>query len=187
MKIRSFISLPASPAAQERIAEIQQLLRRDPAGVKWEQSDKFHMTLRFLGDLEEEEVKNLGGLLVPQLSGLRSFAISYSTLGAFPTPARPRVIWIGIAENPRVTELQHIVEEVCREHRFGRDEARPFHPHITLGRLKTDREVSGLTAMLKTITFEPIEDLCAGVHIMRSDLRPTGSRYTLIQSIPLQP
>jgi 2'-5' RNA ligase len=187
MRIRSFISLPASPSAQQRIAEVQMRLREEPADVRWESSEKLHITLRFLGDIEENDLDELAHALGPQLRGLPSFRISYNALGTFPGPTHPRIIWIGIEENAHVLEVERIVTGLCRERRLGRDEARAFHPHITLGRVKSSRGIGSLTATLKTITFEPIEDLCAGVHIMRSDLRPTGSRYTLMYSIPLQP
>ena len=186
MKIRSFIALPASLAAQQRIADVQSRLREEPADVKWEPSDKLHITLRFLGDVEEDQLGRLAQDLTPRLSGVPSFKISYNTLGTFPGPTHPRIIWIGIETNAHVLEVHRTVTEACREQRLGRDEARAFHPHITLGRVKSGRGIDSLTATLKTVTFDPIEDLCAGVYIMRSDLRPTGSRYTLVHSIPLQ-
>jgi 2'-5' RNA ligase len=105
-------------------------------------------------------------------------------LGGFPDTTHPRVVWIGTSESPHIVRLQSEVEEVCTSFGFVKDD-RPFHAHITLGRVKGNRNLERLTASLKSITFEPLTARCTQVHVMRSDLKPTGSLYTLLNSISL--
>jgi 2'-5' RNA ligase len=82
--------------------------------------------------------------------------------------------------------LQRRIEEVCGRFGFPKED-RAFHAHITLGRVRGNRHLDRLTEIVKTVTFEPMQARCAEVHIMRSELRPTGSVYTLLNSIPLVP
>jgi len=96
----------------------------------------------------------------------------------------PRVIWIGIKTNQTVLDLQAETEQVCAEFGFPKD-AHVFHPHITLGRVKETRNLLRLTEAIKTITFEPIETFCSEILLMKSELHPSGSLYTILKSFPL--
>ena len=185
-RIRAFIALPSSTETKEQIAAIQAKLIETQADVKWEGSEKFHITLKFLGDCEQAVLDSLAGDLRVSLSRTQSFKLLYDSLGAFPNVARPRVVWVGAQENPQITMLQQRVEEACAKFGFTRED-RPFHPHITLGRVKGNCHVDRLTETLKTVTFEPLQAHCGEIHVMRSELRPTGSVYSLLNSIPLLP
>ena len=74
---------------------------------------------------------------------------------------------------------------ICVEFGFPKED-RLFHPHITLGRVKETRNVVRLTEAIKTITFEPIETFCSEILLMKSELHPSGSIYTILKSFPLQ-
>jgi 2'-5' RNA ligase len=96
------------------------------------------------------------------------------------------VIWIGIKSNQVVLDLQSGVERVCSEFGFQKEE-RAFHPHITFGRVKGTHNLARLTEAIKTITFEPMQSRCSELLLMKSDLQPSGSIYTILKSFPLQP
>jgi 2'-5' RNA ligase len=185
-RIRAFIALPTSSEIKQQIAAIQAKLIESQADVRWDGNEKFHITLKFLGNCELEVLHSLVSDLQASLRETQRFDLVYSSLGCFPDLTRPRVVWLGARENPHVARLQKLIEDACGKFGFAKEE-RPFHPHITLGRVKGNRHLDRLTESLKTVTFEPLQARCGEVHIMRSELRPTGSVYSLLNSIPFLP
>jgi RNA 2',3'-cyclic 3'-phosphodiesterase len=181
--IRAFIALPLPQMIQQELGEIQKLLKDSNADVKWDTSDKFHITLKFLGDIDTTTVGPIANGVQNSIGGFRPFDLAFRTIGAFPNANRPRVVWIGSEENELVLDIQKRVEQVCGSLGFAEDD-RAFHTHVTLGRVKGDRNLDRLTAKLKSITFKPLIARCTEVHIVRSELKPAGSVYTLLNSIP---
>jgi 2'-5' RNA ligase len=183
--IRTFIALPASTEIQQQMADVQSELKASQADVKWEPQDKFHITLKFLGGVEQLKIESLSSGLVTLVKQFPAFEIIYESLGAFPNLHNPRAIWIGAKSKQPVLDLQSGVEQVCSDFGFQKEE-HTFHPHITLGRVKGIRNLARLTDAIKTITFEPMQSQCSEVLLMKSDLRPSGSIYTILKSFPLQ-
>jgi 2'-5' RNA ligase len=182
--IRSFIALPTLPQIRQAIAGIQKKLKVTQADVKWELQDKFHITLVFLGNVEQSRIELLSVALGKIVQQFSSSPITYESLGAFPNAHSPRVVWIGIRHNQIILELQAEIARACAGFGIPRED-RMFHPHITLGRVKGTRNLDRLTEAIKTITFEPIETYCSEILLMKSDLRPGGSIYTIMKSFPL--
>ena len=182
--IRTFIAVPLSLELMTVMASVQKQLVASGAEVKWESPDKFHITLKFLGDTDSSLVPEIASQLRNSIGSFPAFDLSYVKVGGFPNVDRPRVVWIGTTESPQILHLQSHVEEVCASFGIAKDD-RPFHAHITLGRVKGSRNLERLTATLKSITFEPLLARCTEVHFVRSELKPTGSVYTLLNSIPL--
>ena len=184
--IRSFIALPTAIEIQREMASIQSELKETEADVKWDSYEKFHITLKFLGNVEQSKIELISNKLVKQIQSFPSFEITYELLGAFPNLHNPRVVWIGTKSNQHVLDLQSAIESVCSEFGFPKED-RVFHPHITFGRVKGTRNLTRLTEAIKTITFEPMQSSCAEVLLMKSDLQRDGSVYTIMKSFPLQP
>jgi 2'-5' RNA ligase len=182
--VRTFIALPTQSNAQQAIAGIQTQLKATQAAVKWESQDKFHITLVFLGNVEQSKLELLSIALAKSVQQFPSCTMIYESLGIFPNMHNPRVIWIGIKTNQTVLDLQAETERLCTEFGFPKED-RMFHPHITLGRVKETRNLVRLTDAIKTITFEPIETFCSEILLMKSELHPSGSLYTILKSFPL--
>ncbi|HEY4613535.1 MAG TPA: RNA 2',3'-cyclic phosphodiesterase [Bacteroidota bacterium] len=184
--IRSFIALPAAEAVRDKIVlHLKELIQLN-ADVRWELPEKFHITLKFLGNVEPQVLEKLTEALGTEATHHSSFDLVYQSFGAFPNFEKPRVVWVGTVDNNSVLALQKSVERVCAEFGVARDE-RVFHPHITLGRVKGTRNIQRLTEKLKSITLEPTMSRCTELLVMRSDLHPSGSVYSVAQSIPLKP
>ncbi len=181
--LRAFIALPLPSDIQREFAKLQRQLIESGAEVKWVAADKFHITLKFLGDMESSKPQLISDKLQNSIGGLSSFDLVFDSLGAFPNVSRPRVVWIGTEENEHVEGIQSRVERVCDSFGFAKED-RPFHTHVTLGRVKGNRDLDRLTAKLKSITFKPLIARCSELHIIRSELKPSGSVYTLLNSIP---
>ena len=93
--IRTFIALPASHDNQQAMAEVQTRLKTTQAEVKWDLPDKFHITLKFLGNIEQTKIEPLSVALVDCVRLFSPFEIIYESLGVFPNLHNPRVVWIG--------------------------------------------------------------------------------------------
>lgn len=184
-KIRAFIALNASEEAQSKIFEIQECLSDIQSDVKWEPREKFHITLKFLGDIEEKILKNITEELKSVLSGFGSFPIEYKTLGAFPNFKLPKVLWIGASDKEKkVFGLNKTIEAELKNHNFD-DESNRFHPHITLGRVKGIRGVRDVIETMQQHKHEGIIDSASEVCIMQSKLTREGSFYGVVDKIKL--
>lgn len=184
--LRSFIALPTPDSVRDRISSILAELHQLNADVKWESPEKLHLTLKFLGNVESQLLEKLIPALEKIAGDQLSFDLTYEGLGAFPNLLAPRVIWVGTARNESLLSFQSSVEQCCADFGITR-ENRAFHPHITLGRVKGSRNIQRLTEKLKTITLEPTRTRCTELLVMRSDLTPSGSLYSVLKSIPLKP
>ena len=150
--------------------------------MRWELSEKFHLTLKFLGDVEESKLRALSQKLQENVSSVSDFSITLSTLGAFPFIQHPKILWIGAVQHEQLQLLAATVDETASIFGIAREQ-RPFHAHVTLGRVKQDRRVHGLTEVLKSIMFQPIIVECNEVQVVASQLRPFGSVYSTFHSI----
>ena len=183
--VRSFIALPSTEILRSALSDAVRRLSEAGADVRWECEEKFHITLKFLGNVEPPLLEELGTVLSAEVLMVGAFDLLYEGIGAFPSTDRPRIIWAGVHEHEALRSLQETVEQLCLRLGLGAPEDRPFHPHITIGRVKSDRNLGRLTATLKSITLEPVSARCSHILLMRSELHPTGSRYTALESIPL--
>ena len=182
--IRTFIAVPLPVDVKSAMATVQKQLVASGAEATWDHDDKFHITLKFLGATDSSLIPNIADRLKKSIGSFPAFELAYVKLGAFPNVDHPRVMWIGTSESQEIVRLQSLVDEVCISLGFAKEDRR-FHAHITLGRVKGIRNLERLTASLKSITFEPLLARCTEVHIVRSDLKPTGPVYTLLNTISL--
>lgn len=190
--IRTFIAIDTPPEFKIRAERVQEELGAMNAPVRWEKTYKLHLTLKFLGDTPAEMIDTLDSQLKGVLSVRKPFWLRYSGLGCFPNPKNPRIIWIGC--NPLSSDLDHLqesVESVCAGLGFER-ETRAFHPHITIGRVKVrsgkDKKLlPDLIKKMENVTFDPIEDEVHTILLIKSELRPGGSIYSILRQISLSP
>ena len=149
------------------MAELQTKLRESGADVRWESTEKFHATIKFLGNTEENAIPSITSAIGNILRRHSSFEVSYRELGCFPrlpqgvlvggqaSMKRPRVIWIGCENNDgTLANIKTALDEALLPFGFAKEE-REFHPHVTLGRVKSSRGMQDLTPLLQTLTFEP--------------------------------
>jgi RNA 2',3'-cyclic 3'-phosphodiesterase len=183
--IRSFLSIPASNRLRASAASVIENLQSVSSGVKWERPEKLHITVKFLGSVDTDLLRKIAETLKPRLEQMDQFNITYAGLGAFPTIHNPRILWIGADGGRNIVELFSAVEQVCSSFNIP-SEDRTFHAHVTIGRVKNSRALNRLTAMVKSVTFEPIVARCSELCVMKSELHPSGSQYTVVQSIPLK-
>lgn len=184
--VRSFVAVRLPEDVRAALAA--EIARLRPAGreVAWVAAENLHVTLRFLGGVEEDRLEAVGAALAAVAAGAAGFEVEVRGLGAFPTPSRPRVLWAGLAGGaPALAELAGRVEEALAGLGFPREE-RPFAGHVTLGRVREPRRDPRLEQALAAGAGRPFGRLPVDrVALMRSDLSPRGARYTVLGAWPL--
>ena len=186
-EIRAFIAIDLPKELHPKLDEVKHQLSADlsSGSVRWVNSDNIHLTLRFLGDVPMDLLPDLYRCLNDCAVGNSSITLRLNSLGCFPNPRNPRVIWLGLdGDLDRLSTLHQRIEDSLVTLGFPK-EGRRYHPHLTLGRVKESREV--INARLPW-GKELIEgEFCAGsVHLIESQLKPSGAVYTIRHSTELQ-
>jgi 2'-5' RNA ligase len=187
MGIRSFLAFELPPEIREQIGAISRELRNSRLPARWVREENIHLTIVFLGSIEEtvvEELRESVGLVVKQFTG---FAARLSRLGVFPNWRKPRVLWIGLeGDIAGLSRLRDELQDALKG--FGiRQETRPFRAHLTLGRFKDrlddDEELKRILDRYHDIASAPcsLDELV----LFKSDLKPSGPVYTKMASWPL--
>jgi len=184
--IRSFVAVEIDEAIITRLSTVQQHLRGVGAQVSWVRPEGMHLTLKFLGNVPEHRLPEITHALETAVLSASPFRLSVIGVGGFPNLSRMRVVWAGIAQGAEaLCALAAAVDQQLATVGFPREE-RPFSPHITLGRVKAPEGVHRLAELLRTHEGESFGEMpVTHVRLMRSDLLPTGARYTMLRSFPL--
>jgi len=197
--IRAFLAVEPSQALQAQLAVVQQELKQriEPevkrdTRISWVQPAKIHLTIKFLGDMDEQTIDPLHLALEQAIGSRPSVNVLLERLGAFPRPQSPHVLWIGPSENwergaeaTRIAEIHGAIEQACEGLGFLR-ETKPFSPHLTLARIKVgDRQV-GIALAKSGVLDRPLSlsSLAAeSIVLIKSELKPTGSVYTRLWEV----
>ncbi|HTY89974.1 MAG TPA: RNA 2',3'-cyclic phosphodiesterase [Methanocella sp.] len=178
--IRAFISAGLTPQIREKIGEAERDF--DMEGVRLVEPSLIHVTLKFLGNIEESRVDGIEAAL--KKVTVKPFRAKMRSLGGFPNPRSPRVIWVG-AEGDFV-ELNKQVEALMEEVGFPREGR--FQSHVTIGRVKfsTPEQKQKLPALFQKYKYFDAGDMTVDtIHLMKSTLSPKGPRYDVLKEIPL--
>jgi 2'-5' RNA ligase len=156
-----------------------QQLKAEPPRLVWVPPAGLHVTLRFLGEQPDDEVSRLVEI-VQEPYALAPFSVQWHGLGAFPSPRRPRAIWMGVRAGAR--EIGQLEQEVAR--RFGSlhpgenpGHAQPFHPHLTLARVKTESRAVDWPKVLEAAAIGDVSSHVSHVSLYRSRGLPGGEGY----------
>lgn len=177
-RVRSFIAVAVPPEAAELIRAAQERLRKAEPRIKWVNPAGFHLTLKFLGEVEMGRLTATWETVDGALEGMGAFSMRFRGVGAFPSLSRPRVVWAGVAEGAReLSEVAKRVERACSEHEFE-VESRPFAAHLTLGRAREPGPNPALTELMKELADAELGQAAVDrVLLMRSELTRQGAIY----------
>ena len=143
MSLRTFLAVDLSPGIRQALAQLQAELRGKLPKVNWVRPESIHLTLKFLGDIEYSLVDRLRGVLEPLGKEQSSFTTDVQSVGVFPFVQKPRILWVGLTGE--IQPLLHLVskiEEALEPLGFA-PEARPYHPHLTVARIKLESSKVG--------------------------------------------
>ncbi len=184
--MRVFVAIPVSEEIKKKAESIKNELLRVGADVKWVEPHNYHLTVKFLGETSEQEVARVVRALQRVGEESPPFALKPGRAGFFPNERRPRVIWIGIqGELDKAFWLGERVDAYLAEMGYDPEENRKYH--LTLGRIRSERNTFQLVSLLQKLSFEAdfpwfqVKE----IHLMQSELSSKGPTYTVLETIPL--
>jgi 2'-5' RNA ligase len=156
--------------------------------VTWADPSKTHLTLKFLGEIEVNQVVEINKVLAVVGRDTPSFEISCNGIGCFPDFRQPRVIWVGIQHEPKLFALRSLIENTCFSAGLPKEEKK-FSPHLTLGRIRENLPTSELEFLQEKAKTElertPVSLTVNEIVLFRSQLYQTGPVYTQISAFKL--
>ncbi|MBN2047516.1 MAG: RNA 2',3'-cyclic phosphodiesterase [Anaerolineaceae bacterium] len=181
--IRTFIALeiptPIQHQIGRQIAQLQIELRK---GIKWETSEKIHVTLKFLGEIPEERIHDLIEMIDESTESCPAIRLEVGGLGVFPNWDHPTVVWIGAGENETLAGVHRALELSARELGFRSEAIARFHPHLTIGRIRRGLATEELGTIARTLKKQSLphigEAVCDRITLFKSELQRNGSIYT---------
>jgi len=182
---RTFIAvkIDAAESFKEMVLKLRVELKDD--SIKWVDTENMHVTIAFLGDTDDNAVKQTGDMLKERCRDTGSFTFALSGLGVFRNTDDPRVLWAGIDKNRELVNLHATVKEGL-EAAGIRTEERSFNPHLTIGRIKRISDKRNLEALLKRYDKVWLQDVTVSEVIhYESILRQTGPEYKPLSVIRL--
>ncbi|MFH0810991.1 MAG: RNA 2',3'-cyclic phosphodiesterase [Pseudomonadota bacterium] len=197
MSIRAFIALELPQKCQDSLASVQKQLAGVGKGVSWTRPENIHLTLKFLGYVEEAQVEAAAAAMTAAAVGHGPLRLKMKGVGAFPGVARPRVIWVGVAGEDvgRLVGLQRVLDARLAAVGSEKPEAKTYAPHLTLGRVKDPAPVRGkspladnspLTKMILSLAGLDLDEFeAAELVLFKSDLKPGGAVYTKLHAVRL--
>ena len=181
--IRAFIAIDLPKVVLAELAELQQELAKSATSksVRWVKPENIHLTLRFLGDIDQRRLTEVSKSLDKLARDIQRFGLELDSLGCFPNPRKPKVIWVGVGGE--TTKLQAVYQglEQILEPIGWKPEGRRYHPHLTLGRAKDHRQVIDARFPWGKKLAEG-KFAAAALHLVKSDLLPSGAEYTILHS-----
>lgn len=184
--IRAFIAVDLPETLRTQIARLQKDLGDTGADVRWVETQNLHLTLKFIGSVEETDQEKLVDAVGGALRPFAPFVFHLEGLGVFPRLENPRVVWLGVSEgSQKLEQIAAAVEKACMELGLpGPDH--PFTPHLTIGRIHSNKRLEGLIYCLQRSPMRsPLLVQVRQLILFRSTLQPQGPVYTPLAELPL--
>jgi len=188
--MRTFIAIPFNQELIQKMTETRKELKSGiKRGVTWADPSKTHLTLKFLGEIEVNQVVEINKVLAAVCRESSSFEIFCNGIGCFPNFQQPRVIWIGIKQEPKLYALQSLIENACYSAGLPKED-KNFSPHFTLGRIRENLASSDLEYIQGVANKEqeraPVGLTVEQIILYKSQLFKTGPVYSQISAFNLQ-
>jgi 2'-5' RNA ligase len=185
--IRTFLAIDPSPEIISETAIIQNRLKNIIQGnIRWVRPEGIHLTLKFFGNLSAQDIVKISEVAGKNVAVIKPLALEVNSIGVFPDLTRPRVLWLGMDGdvNPLVA-LQKKIDRDLQPCGFKREE-NPFHPHLTLGRIRSHRGLVGLGKVVESTDdyYHAGKFYAEGLTLFKSDLTPKGAVYTKLSYFP---
>jgi 2'-5' RNA ligase len=180
-RIRTFIAVDPSAAVQQQLVALQDELRELEEEVKWVEPENLHITIKFLGDVDETDLYAICKMAERAVQEIPPFSMEMGTVGAFPSVGRPRVLWVGVRQGAgELIKIHDKVEELFGEQGY-RSEDRAFTPHLTLGRVRHSGPAPRLSTTLRGLAqwqggITPVHENL----VMASQLSANGPTHTVM-------
>ncbi|MGL6095654.1 MAG: RNA 2',3'-cyclic phosphodiesterase [Fimbriiglobus sp.] len=186
-RTRVFLAVAVGDPTRDAVFVLQRALGRVAPGTKWVTRENLHVTLLFLGEVDDRELHAVSRAVQKAVAAEPPFVLRVSGVGAFPNPRRPKTVWGGITDGAtELTRLHSLLEPPLIELGANRREERAFTPHLTLGRVNSDADGAALAAeMPKHLAWNGGYADATEVLVMASDMRRDGPEYSVMARAPL--
>lgn len=187
---RLFVAVETPEAVKAELEKAQRVLRSELPGsaTRWVKPEQFHLTLKFLGNVDAAKVEALTAALTGVSASYPSQNLRALGIGAFPNLRRPRVLWAGVEdEDGHLLPMQRAIEEAVAPFANEKAEER-FHGHLTLARFNqlNRGEIQAIERFAWSLTDRVFGQWEANaIHLMRSELSSQGARHTVVAHLPL--
>jgi 2'-5' RNA ligase len=186
--IRSFVSIPITPAISAAARKIIKRLKPLDDSIRWVPLDNIHLTLKFLGDVDNVEIPEICASIRRVTETVPPFELRVHGTGGFPNREKPRVLFAGVDDpSGRLVEMVGRMEQELAKLGF-KPEPRDYRPHLTLGRVRGNARRAGETlidALDQMQDIELGEMVVDEVHLMASFLDKSGPTYQIMDTIEL--
>lgn len=184
-KQRVFIAIDLNDEIHREIQNIQNHLQKADVDTKWIKKKNIHLTLKFLGDITVDQITAIQDELVRITKDIKPFFIKTEKIGLFPSHQYPRIIWLGIKNEPAILNLASKIDQ-CLKNYTAHDDQRDFKPHMTIGRIKSNRHIKKLIEIIeKDAPRPPMEQEITSISLFKSRLTFSGPIYSLIKEFPI--
>jgi len=184
--IRCFLAIELPDDLRSGLAQVQEELKRSRADVRWVAPGNIHLTLKFFGNVPDDEIETLAQAAREAAAETAPLQLKATGVGAFPSPTAPRVVWLGLGgDMVPLTQIFYRLEKAFAALGYP-PEGRAFNPHLTLGRVKSPAnrdKLARLLAKLPPVDWPPFA--VGELILFQSVLSPKGSTYTPLRVIPL--
>ena len=189
--VRAFVAVDISNEARAALAGvIERLKERGLSGVRWVRPEAIHLTLKFLGEIEDSQVEGCLSAMERAAPGTGALNLALSEIGAFPNFKSPSVIWVGVkGDLDPLQELQSRIDQGIYSTIGLPEEKREFSPHLTLGRVRENAsgdEHRRIGEALAGVALDAdVSWKVSKVNLIRSTLKPSGAVYDVLGSVQL--
>jgi 2'-5' RNA ligase len=181
--MRLFIAMNFPASVRRSIAAIGADLKRIGVPARWVPYGDMHLTLKFLGELPSARLDEVAAAMQEVAFATGPVLLRFGRVGAFPSPRRPRVIWVGLDSGPRLRLLHDALDRRMAEFGVGRED-RPFRPHVTVGRADRNAgpgEFRDFERHAREMSLDA-EVRIERIDLMESRLRHGGAEYQKLAS-----
>jgi len=182
--IRAFIAIPLNPKIQHSIGHMQDHLKKNNNDVKWVKLENIHITLKFLGNVDMEQINSVKQVLAILTQNTRPFKVELSQLGAFPNINHPRTLWVGLKDSKQqLSRIAAALDKALGKIGF-QDDQKPFSPHVTIGRIRSSKNINLLSRSMSNYQISQDQtQTVSKIILFKSTLSSQGPIYeSLYQS-----
>jgi len=184
--IRTFVAILITDDLRRNISEVQARLKKLAPDVKWVAPKNFHVTLKFLGNILEDDLPDVYDAVEEAAKMLAPFDLSLEGLGAFPSPLKAKVVWVGIKDGrDKLIALASAVENNLADLGYEKED-RPFAAHITIGRVRQSKFLAKLAEGIDKVDSDDLgTQQVLSVAVMQSEILREGPIYSPLKLIKL--
>lgn len=185
--MRLFLAINLPEETKREIAAATEPLRETAPELTWVREPRLHLTIKFLGEQPADRLAAIETAIAEVATRHRELTMGLSGIGAFPNFRRARVVWMGVAQEPRLELLHHDVEVACDGLGVPM-EGRPFRPHLTLARVKGNQPEERMRMLSRAAkrTDYATDVVVRSIDLMQSDLTAAGANHALLASALLR-